>query len=95
MGLTLHRESVTAVVLPGDEEPLLDQRRYQSTGSLLDALAADGQLILPEAEWLAAPFTAAERERILASRSGGGWEAYSLRYWKPTSRGAALFNGWD
>lgn len=95
IGVTLHRESMTAVVLPGDEEPLLDERSYQATGPLMDALAADGQLILPEAEWLAEPFSVTEKERILASRPGGGWEAYSLRYWKPTSRGAALFNGWD
>ncbi|THF70619.1 hypothetical protein E7T06_06760 [Deinococcus sp. Arct2-2] len=98
LGVSLHRESVTAVVLPGDQEPLLDERSYQASGVLLAALSADGQLILPEADWLAAPFTAftaAERERILASPSGTGWEAYSLRYWKPTSRGSALFNGWD
>lgn len=95
LGVTLHRESVTAVVLPGDEEPLIDTRHYQALGPLAEALSSGGQLILPEPEWLAAPFTAAERERLAASQSGGNWEAYSLRYWKPTSRGAALFNGWD
>lgn len=95
LGITLHRQTITAAVLPGEEGPLLDQRNYQDGGLLLDALAAEGQLILPEADWLAESFTAAERERILASRHGNGWEANSLRYWKPTSRGSALFNGWD
>ncbi|WP_102127453.1 hypothetical protein [Deinococcus planocerae] len=95
LGITLSRGSVVAVVPEGDEGAFGEPRTYQSDGPLFAALSADGLLILPEPEWLASPLTAGELEALLASRQGNGWEAYSVRHWKPASRGAALFNFWD
>lgn len=68
-------------------------RRYVGPGPLWDALSATGKLLMLSPGWLSADLTAPERQLLLASPDA--WEQYSVRYWKPQTRGDTLFNGWD
>lgn len=89
----LVRDNMVALVHPNDTPALMTGRRYLSGGVLWDALSGAGRFIMLEPEWLSADLTPEERRALLTSPDPG--EAYSVKYWKPRTRGDVIFNGWD
>lgn len=87
------RKNMVALVHPSDTDALMMGRRYLGAGPLWDALSATGKLLMLSPQWLSADLTAPERQLLLSSPDT--WEAYSVRYWNPQTRGDAVFNGWD
>ena len=95
LGWTLLTGHVAAVSTREPEFGLPPTFHLTSNGPLHDALSADGQLTLPDADWLTGDLTPGELVALLSGPAGGGWEAYSVRYWRPRTRAEVLFNHWD